>query len=86
MHHSSLTWKDRFLDSRLRGNDGLRKGLQEERELDSRFRCNDGGAGVVNGVPTEKPTLVSPPLVPPLRRGDGGVLRFCGGLGAHRVY
>ncbi len=27
MLHSSLTWEDRLLDSRFRGNDGLRKGL-----------------------------------------------------------
>ncbi len=44
MHHSSLTWKDRFLDSRLRGNDGLRKGLQGEREWIPAF------AGMTEGM------------------------------------
>ena len=27
MHHASLTWEGRFLDSRFRGNDGPRAGM-----------------------------------------------------------
>ena len=45
MLHSLLTWEGRFLDSRLRGNDELRKGLQRERVLDSRLRGNGERSG-----------------------------------------